>query len=243
MLSEDDSLSVRSTVRPVEYPEDDWLALSGVQHYEFCKRQWALIHIEQLWTDNARTVAGDLEHKRAHDYSASEKRGDTLILRDLRVFSKMLGVVGDCDIVEFQASEDGVQLHGRKGKWLPYPVEYKYGTSKTNNADRLQLCGQAMCLEEMLSCHIDEGALFYQRTKRRERVEFSEELRAQVVNAFADMHELFQRGYTPTVKNQRGCSNCSLKDLCLPELMKAKTQSARAYIDSIVAGALEEDLR
>lgn len=105
---------------PEGYPEEDWLALSGIQHFSFCKRQWALIHIEQLWSENYLTTAGHLEHERAHDYAASESRGDTLIMRDLRVYSRALGITGACDVVEFHKSNDGVPLHGRDGLWLPY---------------------------------------------------------------------------------------------------------------------------
>ena len=147
-----------------EYPEEDWLALSGLQHFSFCRRQWALIHIEQQWQENYLTTAGHLEHERAHDYEQSESRGDTLIMRDLRVFSRHLGITGACDVVEFHQSDDGVPLRGRNGLWSAYPIEYKHGQSKTVDADRLQLCAEAMCLEEMLSCEIVEGALFYQRT-------------------------------------------------------------------------------
>lgn len=125
----------------------------------------ALIHIEQLWSENYLTTAGHLEHERAHDYAASESRGDTLIMRDLRVYSRALGITGACDVVEFHKSNDGVPLHGRDGLWLPYPIEYKHGKSKTIDADRLQLCAEAMCLEEMLACDIPEGALFYRQTK------------------------------------------------------------------------------
>ncbi|WP_332460993.1 CRISPR-associated protein Cas4 [Bifidobacterium polysaccharolyticum] len=224
----DNSMDLSMATGPAEYPEDEWLALSGIQHFEFCKRQWALIHIEEQWRDNTRTYAGDFEHRRAHDYHASEKRGDTLILRDLRVFSRKLGVVGDCDIVEFHAAQDGVSLIGRRGRWKPYPVEYKHGSSKVNNADRLQLCGEAMCLEEMLSCSISQGALFYQRTKRRELVELNDDLRAQVVHDLAQMRDLYRRGHTPKVKPKTGCRSCSLKDICLPELVHKS--SAAGYI-------------
>lgn len=214
---------------PEGYPEEDWLALSGIQHFSFCKRQWALIHIEQLWSENYLTTAGHLEHERAHDYAASESRGDTLIMRDLRVYSRALGITGACDVVEFHKSNDGVPLHGRDGLWLPYPIEYKHGKSKTIDADRLQLCAEAMCLEEMLACDIPEGALFYRQTKRRERVKLDEDLRNMVEADFLQMHDLFSRGWTPKVKQTRSCSSCSLRDLCLPELRKVK--SAKAYIE------------
>lgn len=213
-----------------DYPEEDWLSLSGIQHFSFCRRQWALIHIEQLWEDNVLTTSGSLEHERAHDYDASEKRGDLLILRDLRVFSRRLGVSGACDVVEFRASPDGVALHGRDGLWKAYPVEYKHGQPKTKDADRLQLCAEAMCLEEMLACDIGEGSLFYQRTRRREIVEFDETLRHMVEDMFRQMHELYSQGHTPKVRMGRGCKACSLKDVCLPELMKK--QSARSYVSA-----------
>lgn len=215
-----------------EYPEDDWLALSGLQHFAFCRRQWALIHIEQQWQENYLTTAGHLEHERAHDYEQSESRGDTLIMRDLRVFSRHLGITGACDVVEFHQSDDGVPLRGRNGLWSAYPIEYKHGQSKTVDADRLQLCAEAICLEEMLSCEIVEGALFYQRTRRRERVELTEELRGTVVAMVQEMHQLFSRGHTPRVKPRKACSACSLKDICLPELLKAK--SAEQYIHAYV---------
>lgn len=215
-----------------DYPEDDWLALSGLQHFAFCKRQWALIHIEQLWQDNTLTTAGSLEHDRAHDYEASEKRGNILILRDLRVFSRRLGITGACDVVEFHHSPDGVKLHGRDGTWSPYPIEYKHGASKTEDVDRLQLCAEAMCLEEMLACEIPQGALFYQKTRRREVVDIDEPLRATVAEMLTQMHDLYARGYTPRVKTGRACQACSLKDLCLPKLMKVR--SAQAYIDNCI---------
>ena len=120
-----------------EYLEDEWLALSGLQHFAFCRRQWALIHVEQQWRDNYLTTAGSLEHDRAHDYGASEARGDMLIMRDLRVFSRRLGITGACDVVEFRQSDAGVPLHGRAGTWSPYPVEYKHGAPKQTDADRL----------------------------------------------------------------------------------------------------------
>ena len=215
-----------------DYPEDDWLALSGLQHFAFCRRQWALIHIEQQWQDNYLTTAGSLEHERTHDYSASESRGNLLIMRALRVFSRTLGISGVCDVVEFRKSIDGVPLHGRAGAWLPYPVEYKHGKSKQHDADRIQLCAEAMCLEEMLACSIPEGALFYQQTKHRDRVIFDSSLREQVVMMAREMHALFKRGRTPEVGLSKSCRSCSLRDVCLPKLVK--TQSARQFIENAV---------
>ncbi|PJM75150.1 CRISPR-associated protein Cas4 [Bifidobacterium simiarum] len=223
---------------PADYPEDDWLALSGIQHFSFCRRQWALIHIEQQWQDNYLTTAGSLEHDRAHDYAQSETRGDLLIMRDLRVFSRRLGITGACDVVEFRQDINGVPLQGRTGSWLPYPVEYKHGKPKRLDADRLQLCAEAMCLEEMLACPISEGALFYQQIKRRERVSFDSQLKGQVAAMTREMHDLLKRGYTPKVKPSKSCRSCSLRDICLPELNK--TLSARKFIEETVHAEIGE---
>lgn len=209
------------------YPEEDWLLLSGLQHFAFCRRQWALIHLEKLWAENLRTTEGQLLHEKAHDAGA-EKRGDLLILRDLRIFSATLGVSGACDVVEFRADANGVPLAGRAGLWQPYPVEYKRGVSKQTDADRLQLCGQALCLEEMLGCAIPAGALFYGQTRRREEVAFLPELRQTVRDMLTEMHGYAQRGHTPKVKPGSFCNACSLKELCLPAVLRKP--SARAYI-------------
>ena len=131
------------------YREEDFLQLSGLQHFAFCRRQWALIHIEQQWRENLRTVEGDLLHRRAHDEQARERRGDILILRGLSVASAALGISGKCDVVEFRADPGGISLRGEEGLWVPFPVEYKRGSPKPHRADELQLCAQAMCLEKM----------------------------------------------------------------------------------------------
>ncbi len=200
------------------YNEEDYLQLSGLQHFIFCRRQWALIHVEKQWAEDYRTADGQVFHTKAHNEKAREKRGDTLIIRGLKIASSALGVSGECDVVEFHRDPDGIPLLGEEGFWLPFPIEYKRGEPKSYDADRLQLCAQAMCLEEMLCCDIPSGALFYGQTRRRENVQFSEELRSEVRAALAEMHELLKRGYTPKVKTKKGCNACSLKELCLPNL-------------------------
>lgn len=210
------------------YSEDEYLQLSGIQHFVFCRRQWALIHLEQQWKENLRTVEGDILHERAHDEGFAEKRGGVLTVRGLRIQSPSLGASGSCDVVEFRSDPSGVTLAGREGRWLPYPVEYKRGHSKETDADRLQLCAQAMCLEEMLCCAVPEGALYYGETRRRERVALTDELRSAVKDAFSDMHEYQKRGYTPKVKAGAFCRACSLSELCLPKL--CKNLSASDYI-------------
>lgn len=217
------------------YAEDDYLQLSGLQHFAFCRRQWALIHVENQWAENLRTVEGSLMHEKAHDSSFRESRGDAVILRGVNIHSPSLGISGQCDVLEYHKGDTGISLSGKAGLWQPYPVEYKRGSPKENSADRLQLCAQAMCLEEMLCCDINEGALFYGETHRREIVEFSAEMRKTVREYLAEMHDYAERGHTPKVKPTKSCNACSLKELCLPKLLR-KT-SVKTYITE----ALEED--
>ena len=196
----------------------DLLQLSGLQHFAYCPRQWALIHIEQQWQENERTADGRIFHSRAHEGASHELRGDLLILRGLRVFSDELGVSGSCDVVEFRRDPAGVSLPRFEGTWQPYPVEYKRGEPKENNADRLQLCAQAMCLEEMLLCDIPEGSLFYGETRRREVVALDAPLRAEVTQMLDQMHRYYNAHHTPKARQTKGCNACSLRDVCLPRL-------------------------
>jgi CRISPR-associated exonuclease Cas4 len=214
--------------------QDDYLMLSGLQHFAYCRRQWALIHIEQQWAENERTVDGNLFHQRAHDSEETEKRGNLLITRGLRVRSERLRVTGICDVVEFHKDSNGITLSGYEGRWLPYLVEYKKGQPKEHQADELQLCGQAMCLEEMLLCEIPRGSLFYGETRRRVQVDFTPELRKQAEDMLTEMHDLWKKGYTPKVKAQKGCNACSLKEICIPKL--GKTKSVTAYIEDRLRG-------
>ena len=208
------------------------LMLSGLQHFAYCRRQWALIHVEQQWQENLHTAEGQVFHRRAHDEQQTEVRGDTIIVRGMRVQSERLGISGICDVVEFTRSPDGIALAGREGCYQVHPVEYKKGAPKENQADELQLCAQAMCLEEMLLCRIDEGSLFYGEPRRRTRVTFSPELRAQAEQMIGEMHQLDERGHTPRVKRHKGCSACSLKEICLPGMDRVPAASAylRAHV-------------
>lgn len=212
----------------MEYNEADYLQLSGIQHFRFCRRQWALIHIENQWAENSRTVGGEIMHERAHDSELRERRGDLLITRNMPVASPTLGVSGACDVVEFRRSDHGCTIAGESGSFQPYPVEYKHGAPRADTANELQLCGQAMCLEEMLCCDIPCGALYFGETRRRVEVNFTPELRQEVQDCLREMHALFQRGYTPRVKPTKACNACSLKELCLPKLMR--TGSVKTYL-------------
>ena len=221
------------------YKEEDYLMLSGIQHFSFCRRQWALIHIEQQWDENLRTVEGNIFHKKAHDGYSSEKRRDVIISRGMPVFSPALGISGVCDIVEFYRDDKkGISLHGREGRYLVYPVEYKKGQPKEDEADVLQLAAQAMCLEEMLECEIEKGYLYYGEIRRRIEVWLDEKIRQQVRDTFEEMHHYYERRYTPKVKRTKACNACSLKDLCIPKLMKER--SVKEYISKRIEEESED---
>lgn len=218
----------------MEYREEDFLMLSGIQHFAFCRRQWALIHIEQQWADNLHTVEGNILHENAHNGLFREKRGDTVISRGMSVFSRSLGISGVCDVVEFHKSGDGIELYGLTGKYEVVPIEYKKGKPKENDADVLQLAAQAMCLEEMLVCDIRTGYLYYGEQKRRMMVDISDTLRDEAKAYCRQMHQLYERRHTPKVKISKACNACSVKNLCLPKL--CKDRSAQKYINDMIEG-------
>ncbi len=211
----------------MEYSEDEYLMISGIQHFVFCRRQWALIHIERQWAENYRTTDGKIMHRNVHDNEFNESRGDVLITRGMAVSSAQLGISGECDVVEFRKSGSGALIHGREGRYSVVPVEYKRGEPKTNDSDILQLAAQGCCLEEMLCCEIPYGYLFYGETRRRTRVDFTPELRERLRSITEEMHEYFRRRYTPVVRRSRSCNACSLKDICLPGI---SGKSASEYI-------------
>ena len=169
-------------------------------------------------------------HEKAHS-DEKEKRDGKLIVRGLRIHSVELGLSGQCDVVEFQTSDDGVHLDGRDGKFIPYPIEYKRGSPKQTDEDKVQLCAQAMCLEEMLATNISHGALYYGEIRRREVIDFSEELRKTVRDSANEMQAYFSRGYTPKVKTGTKCRRCSLSEICLPKLMRV--HSVADYLEEI----------
>ncbi len=216
------------------YPEDEYLMLSGIQHFAFCRRQWALIHIEQQWEENVRTMDGSLMHERVHDDSIREKRGNRIITRAMAVSSPRLGLSGECDAVEFHREKNGIPIFGMEGTFRIVPVEYKRGSPKENDCDVLQLTAQALCLEDMLCCEIPEGYLYYGETRHRLRVVFDAALRERTEAVIAEMHELYWKHHTPMVKRRKACNACSLRELCLPQLKK--TKPASVYLKEMLHG-------
>jgi CRISPR-associated exonuclease Cas4 len=222
-------------VKP-EYTVDELLPLSGIQHFQFCRRQWALIHVERQWQENALTAEGKIMHQRADDAFFTETRNGVIAARSVPIASYRLGLVGVCDVVEFTESPDGVKLPGREGLYLAAPVEYKRGQEKRDHSDEAQLCAQAICLEEMLAVTIPHGFLYYGETRHRVAVELTAELRGLVREMSDEMHSYFQRGYTPRVKTSRTCRSCSLADICLP-VLQDKSIVASKYIQQQIENA------
>ena len=191
------------------------IPISAVQHAVYCLRQAALIHLERLWADNRFTAEGDVLHAVADKGGSRQARGVRRVL-SLPLAHAALNLVGTADLVEFRGA-------------TPFPVEYKRGKPKLHRADEAQLCAQALCLEEMLCCDIPKGALYFGETRRRVEVAFTPELRREVTETLLQMHQLYKRGYTPKVKPTKACNACSLKELCLPKLLRSG--SVKSYLE------------
>ncbi len=203
------------------YSDDDMLMLSGIQHFRFCPRQWALIHIEQQWDDNRLTAEGHILHRRVDDPFYRQKCGDFISLRSVSIASHQLGLYGITDVVELHPTQDPVNSirHPKyPGLWLPYPVEYKHGRPKRNEVDEVQLAAQAMCLEEQYGITIPYGAFFYGEIRQRVEVMIDDRLRDIVIQCATRMHEVFQTGQLPPITSGRYCDKCSLNNVCMPKM-------------------------
>ncbi len=210
------------------FSEDDLLPISGLQHLMFCERQWGLIHIEQQWEENRLTAEGRVLHERAHD-AGVENRPGIRTARGLRLRCLRLGLAGQADVVEFHRSEAGIALPGLEGTWRPFPVEYKRGRPKQGACDKVQLCAQALCLEEMFGCEIHSGALYYGERRRRTEALFDQELRGLTEGLARRMQELYSAGQTPSAVYGPQCNNCSLVGRCMPRLL-AKPPAVARYL-------------
>ena len=208
------------------YAEDDLLALSALQHLLFCRRQCALIHIEQAWVENLYTAEGRIMHERV-DSGGKTPRGDVRVEYAVPLRSLRLGVTGKADVVEFRRKKGAGKT--RRAMWLPFPVEYKRGKPKKGNYDKVQLCAQAMCLEEMLNAEVPRGALFYGKTRRRQDVLFDHSLRQATEKAAKELHALFESGLTPKPVYEKKCDSCSFINLCLPKTLEGR-RSANQYL-------------
>lgn len=206
------------------YNEEDFLMLSALQHFLFCSRQCALIHIEQIWLENLFTAEGRVMHDRAHE-ERFEKRPGVRIERGIPLRSRKLGLIGIADIVEFHKIKDR--------QWLPFPVEYKRGKPKMGNCDKVQLCAQAICLEEMLKVGIPAGAIFYGRTRHRLDVEFTEKLRRETEETAYQLHQFLKEGKTPKAEYEKKCESCSLIEVCMPKISRSNRSVADYFEEAL----------
>lgn len=213
-----------------EYQENEFFQLSALQHYLFCKRQCALIHLEQYWIENRFTAEGRIMHDRV-DRGDRENRGKVRVEYALPLRSGRLGISGQADVVEFHLDDD-------KGVWMPFPVEYKRGKPKKNMSDKVQLCAQALCLEEMTGCTVECGALFYGKTRRRLNVEFNKELRRTTRETADKIHSLIAFGTTPPARYEKKCDTCSFLNICLPKAI-GKKRKVTAWLNDIIRKELD----
>lgn len=215
--------------------EANYLAISGIQHFYFCKRQWALIHLERQWAENTRTFGGSLMHKNADDPFFTECRGNVLISRSMPLISHRLKLQGVADVVEFHRDKvKGIEIAQREGLWLPKPVEYKYGQPKEDDTDIVQLTVQAICLEEMFHVKVESGAIYYGKTRQRVEVEFTESRRQLVEEMSKEMYDCLETGQTPPAVLAKYCKNCSMYHLCVPQLAKRK-KTLKNYFKNAIA--------
>ncbi len=219
------------------YAPDDLLPISGIQHFLFCRRQWALIEIEKQWEENVFTIEGTQLHKRVDDPFENQSSPGLIVSRSVPVCSYNLGLTGVCDVIEFQHAAEGAHLAGRAGTWKPVLIEYKRGIPKEGKFDEAQLCAQAMCLEEMLSIPVTESYLFYGQTRHRTKVDLNQDLRNLVLQVSHEMQQLYSRGYTPKARYKKECRSCSLVEICLP-----KMESEKVDVEKYMRHFLEQDL-
>lgn len=209
------------------YAEDDFFQISALQHYVYCPRQCALIHVEDAWRENVFTVRGDILHQKV-DTDTYETRGAVKTVRGLKIHSFRLGISGRCDVVEFHGASAEGHLQQRKGlgkgDLLPgvVPVEFKSGKPKDDISDKVQLCAQALCLEEMPGTTVTHGEFFYAKIRRRVKVEIDSELRRQTEEIIARVRELIVNRQTPAAEYSPKCRNCSLEKICLPKAMSER---------------------
>lgn len=220
----------------IEYGDEDLLMLSGIQHITFCERQWALIHLEQQWAENKLTVEGNWMHQKVDDPQCMSRNKGTVTLRSVTLVSRRLGLYGLSDVVEMATAsstdKNTIQHPKYPGNWQLIPVEYKRGKPKANQIDEVQLCAQAMCLEEMYKISIEKGFLYYGETRHREEVFFTDNLRCFAEDKSRRMHQLYEQRNLPVAVYKAHCKSCSLLDICMPKLF-AKAPKVNVYLSQL----------
>lgn len=199
-----------------DYPESEIVLVSAIEHYSYCPRQCALIHVEKVFDENIFTLRGRHAHERVDEEPSTDEDG-VRMERGLPIWSESLGLFGKADMVEFR--QDG----------SVYPVEYKHGPRRAEEHDDVQLCAQAICLEDMLGATVERGAIYHHTSKRRREVEFDEDLRARTIEIVADIRETQRSGILPPPVNDGRCPNCSLVEVCMPAAVVALASAAAEH--------------
>lgn len=211
--------------------EEDYLLISGIQHYMFCPHQWGLIHIEDVWEDNVLTFEGSLLHERVHNPELNESRGDSFTSRAVSVISHKYKIQGVIDLIEFVRDNEGLYIEERQARYKPYLVEYKRGKPKEGLEDEVQLCAQAIAFEEMKECKLDYGFIYYFQINRRIKVVFDHQLRNTVKRLLEEMVYFYSRQETPKPVKMKSCKNCSLTHVCSKNF---GNKNARKYLQTII---------
>lgn len=212
------------------FNEDEYITLSAFQHLAFCERQWGLIYLDNVWRENVLTAEGRAMHDHVHAEGASSKDGVRLV-RGLWLKNEALGIYGVADMVEFRRSDHGVRIPRMRGRSIPYPVEYKHGKNRPDDADELQLTAQAVCLEEMFGVSVARGAIFYGRPKRRIEVDIDRTLRKRLVDMCELARAMMAGKLQPSPRVGRHCKSCSLADDCMPDVVASDASSA--YVEEV----------
>ncbi|MBU4200915.1 MAG: CRISPR-associated protein Cas4 [Verrucomicrobia bacterium] len=226
----------------MNYSEDELLPISALADIVFCERRAALHRLEEIWQESVSTIEGHLLHDKVHT-GEGESRGEVRIARGLRLRSLRLGLSGVADVFEFHRLEEGMEgivLPGVSGRWIPFPVEYKRGVVRHEESFECQLCAQALCLEEMLNCHIPAGALFYGLSRRRKDILLTNELRHVTEEAAVRLHQVVNAGVTPPAHYEKKCKKCSLLAQCMPQLA-GKHDSVRDYLGRTLKSLIREE--
>ncbi|WP_294468853.1 CRISPR-associated protein Cas4 [uncultured Anaerofustis sp.] len=212
-----------------DYNNEHNIPISMIKQYAYCPHRFSLMYLDNVWSENYKIVEGNITHRKVDNPFIKEKRKDTFYSRSVPVYSDELDLYGIVDIIEFTKSEDdsAVKVKGKRGKWKINPIEYKNGKKEKSNADALQLCAQAICLEEMFDTKIEFGEIFYNKIKRRFKVEFDNKLRSEVLNIIGLINENISKNEIIPIREEQNCNLCSIRDNCLPFAYRNKNSKEK----------------
>ena len=211
---------------------EESIQISGIQHYMYCRRSWALLYIENMWKDNYLTLDGDAVHEKVHDTNVKESRKDVFYERGVYISSEKYNLSGQCDLIEYHKNKNGILLKGKDDLWVIVPTEYKHGNGDSIDYDKYQLIAQMICLEEMFLTKIEYGYLYYKKSNKRIKIENTEEIKKELKKIISEMQDLMKRKYTPKIRKNKKCKNCSLLEICNPQVSNLK--NIKSYMKEVI---------